>query len=233
MIALLKRTFEQLSRQQDDYSYVAEAIVWLEMRGLPGLESVIDCLPELHACELRRAEPTANETLIKEYDAGNNSLLTTANSVVDAAIAGATNAATFHATVHNCTQQFAIVPELCRYSREGHAALAWWRDEAADVHVVMSTASTPNPDYWQLPGETAKQLDQRTLMLECSTDAELLRANIPEARATISSGDFAERHEFCLLNGIEIDAQHYRLCCEVADKILVESTDASRDGAGE
>jgi len=234
LLALLRRLFEQVSRQQDDYNHVAESIVWLEMRGLPGMASMMGCLPKLHACEIHRVPAAGNEAIVKDYDAGGNSLITTACSMVDAALAAATTSNSFHATVHSCTQQLAIIPELCRYGRQGYSAMAWWRDETdGRVHVAMSTAANANPDYWQLPGEMAEQVSSHTLMLECSTDPDSLHANVPDVSPTFSATQFAEQHQSCLLNGIEIDAEHYRLCCELADKILVESTDVSRGGAGE
>ncbi|MGI9271974.1 MAG: hypothetical protein ACR2QT_09370 [Woeseiaceae bacterium] len=243
LLALFKRVFEQASQQQNDYSYSAEAVVWLELRGLAGVEAAVQALPILQSGRLQRTETRSDDALHAQLDASGCSLLTAASAVGDAAIAATQATSPYFATIENGEQYIAIVPELCRLSQLGRSALAWWPDIENDcVYVVQASDSNPHPVWRQIQIADADKAQEPKLRMAVATDANVLLAKIndtavkeavEDAHVAITVDEFAARFESCMSDGIEIDEQIYRQCCAVADKVLVESTEQSRGGAGE
>jgi len=239
LTSVLKRLFEHLSDVNYDYGAGADAVVWLEVHGFAGISSLESVIEGLLAKSHVPTEIVSGEADNFEINAGGQTLFAIAPVAIDLGISMLSRSSPFRISIENATNPLALIPGIHRVCSLSASIVAWWRDtEGSIFHVVQSGASGEYPQYqrFKLDGDSTHARAHVTVV--CSSEAEDLGELLPDTASlecieSVTASEFIERHAQVLAAGIEIDASSFNSLCEIADQVLVESTDTSRSGAGE
>lgn len=239
LTSVLKRLFEYLSDVNYDYGVCADSVVWLESHGFAGissLESVLECLlAKSHV----PTEIVSGESDHFKINAGGQTLFAIAPVAIDLGISMLARSTSFRISIENATNPLALIPGIHRVCVLSPSMAAWWRaPEEPILHLVQSGAIGEYPQYqrFKLGDDAIHSGDHVTVI--CSSDAEGFGDLLPDTTSfecidCVIASEFAERHARTLAAGIEVETSSFEKLCEVADRVLVESTDISRSGAGE
>lgn len=240
LTSLLKRAFEALGFCQGDYEDAARAIVWLESRGMHGLELAMRDWQRLSKAG-DALEVTASENDVLVLDAHAGSVLTCGRSVVDLATATLEQKGRCRTEIRQCYSRIAIVPALQSFARLGASAIAYWQDHN-HLHVAKIDAQRTHPEYRSMQKKPDNAESATTLNLEChrkpqEIDAILLKlaANDTQVRSDsdLSSADLDARYQAAVRQGIAVNRDLIGKLATIAEAVLVTATERSRRGAGE
>ena len=238
--SLLKRTFEGLGFCQGDYEDAAAAIVWLESRGMHGIEALKSAWPRLARSAGTAVELNASDADTQVVNARGNSALTCGQPAVELAVAHALINDIGKVELQHCHEPHAILPSLCICATRGLNAIAYWQDD--EMHVAMIVADQVSPDYYQLDGRAADNSAAETVTIACSLDGEcigqiasdLVGDDISRLAAKhVSANALDTKYQRSLERGIPIDENLASILGNAAAAVLVEATEQSRHGAGE
>lgn len=239
--SLLKRSFEGLGLCQGDYEEAAAVIVWLEARGMKGLDALKLAWPRLAGNGRIGVELAASDADTQTIDAKGNTALICARSAVELAMARASTGDVGRVELQRCHECQAVLPSLCLCPNRGFAAIAYWRDEHA-LHVAKISGDQRAPDYYWIDAGTPNELAEDSLTIACSQHDErieklassLANGGISRrAEKRIPATELEARFERTVEHGIAIDAELAEKLNEAASAVLVEATEQSRLGAGE
>ena len=174
-----------------------------------------------------------------KINAGGQTLFAIAPVAIDLGISMLARSTSFRISIENATNPLALIPGIHRVCVLSPSMAAWWREpEEPILHLVQSGAIGEYPQYqrFKLGDDAIDSGDHVTVI--CSSDAEGFGDLLPDTTSferidCVIASEFAERHARTLAAGIEVEASSFEKLCEVADRVLVESTDISRSGAGE
>jgi hypothetical protein len=236
----LKRTFEATGFYGCDFDDAARSALWLEARGLPGVATVLNESNVLCADDSSPPELSDSGTGFYRIDGAGLSLFDLAIGATDLAIAATSRFEYGHIEISACSGRQAIIPSVHRCSTYGYAAAAWWFDtRQQQLHVARADGSGVNPDYAVISCEDPPQTE--TVELHCASSLDKLLSIAPDfvnfdaatdAGMLISGSELQARFRESLAHGIDITPDHYRSLCDIADRVLVESNEQSRLGAG-
>ncbi|NNC76853.1 MAG: DUF3726 domain-containing protein [Woeseiaceae bacterium] len=238
--ALLKRSFEGLGYCHAEYEDAAASVLWLEAHGLPGFETVARAWPRLSAGTGTEIQITNRNEPATIVDGGGASLFTAGRALAEFAV-GARPVDDARLECRHVCDRLAILSSMKVFSDNGSAALAYWQDEQS-LHMAIIEAGQPCPDYRI---KSTKDCDKRRLDAlylvhsknrECIHDessALLLKTTEQSAARHMAGSEMSEYRRNRLLNGIEIDSSLRQALIASAERVLVESTEQSRRGAGE
>jgi hypothetical protein len=239
LTSVLKRLFEHLSDVNYDYGVCADSVVWLEAHGFAGIRSLESVLERLLAKSHVPTEIVSGEFDHFEINAGGQTLFAIAPVAVDLGISMLSRSTLFRISIENAANPLALIPGVHRACRLSASMAAWWRDsEESILHLVQGGANGEYPQYQRFKlGDDAIHSRAHVTVI-CSSDAEGLGDLLPDTASferieCVTANEFAERHARTLESGIEIETSSFDNLCEVANRVLVESTDTSRSGAGE
>lgn len=239
--SLLKRSIEAFGYCQGDCEDAAAAVVWLESRGIGGLDAFVSsCLTqdEYGGEPLR---PFAGKTNVQVIDACDRSVFFCGRTAVDLACALATVEKAGRIEIKNCRDRKAILASLqiCA-AREINAVVQWCDDES--VHIALLNARQPGLDYRQIRRTVDHEPSMSSLNVVCSKSrqmidtaaADLAGGDVETALvAKISSTDMQAHYATAVKHGLRVDPNIVRTLTVAADAVLVEATEQSRLGAGE
>ena len=241
LYALLKRACEAHFGRACDYEAIAEQILWLECHGLSGVQLAQSCIEKVHSSDLQAISPligtdTRNKACLNAEGA---SLLCIADLLADFTISRAAADGFCCIELSNVHETPAILPQLTRIRQAGFVAALWVSDESAGTVAwarITPEASLPDLTGW----ENAPQRPQvATLTLVAAQDEKALSHAASAAGAAggawpkpeVTPEMLEQCHNDCLSHGIPVD--DLGLLNEIADRILVETSEASRMGAGD
>jgi len=219
--ALLRRTFEALYGHERDYYDMARTVLWLECHGHDGVGQLIGALPHLENTKL--PEPSLSETASGHYliDGKGHSLLCIGRSICDLAMAYASDNETSRLDIINVVDSKPLIGILTYAASQGFSAMAICEGSLA---IIAGEAQHP----------TLYKNNEDTLSLICSRTEERLNEYVGEGLEVLESCDVQKgAYASSLEHGVQIKKSHYEALNLIANRVLVEATEASRRGAGE
>lgn len=239
--SLLRRSFEGLGFSQADYEDAAAATVWLESHGFEGLDTVHGAWSHLQSRTVENTVISPDCTIRGRYeiDCGGASLLVRGRLMVEFVMAEA-NSGLVQAECHRVRDRLAILPSLVVSAGYGIAALAYWQN-GSDFHVAGIEPGAAYPDYrvFTLPFDSDPST--RSICIVCCSNTQMIddfRDALPQTKIAInalhiSPREMANCREATLMNGLRVEPDYLRTLIVSAERVLVESTEQSRRGAGE
>jgi len=236
---VLKRFFEHLNHFGGDYSESAENVTWLQLHGLRGVRSLLDAWPDLHHITSQPIDCIATNAKESVVNMHNQSMFAVAGSLIDKIVCDRASAGSYTLQLTNCRNRIALVAALaqCRFA-DGSITAYWRAEKHLLLHIVTTSSASQFPRYQlsKLSESDEEQYNVATLI--CSPLQSNGIDTIPEVLAKnvvleIGGTELASRYEQGLQDGIEIDDSEFASICEIADRVLVEATEKSRQGAGE
>ncbi len=219
--ALLRRTFEALYGHERDYYDMARTVLWLECHGHDGVEQLIGVLPHLENAKL--AEPNFSETASGYYliDGKGHSLLCIGRSICDLAMASAAENKVSHVDIINVADSKPLIGILTYAASQGFSVIARCKDSLA---IIKGDAKHP----------ILYKNNDDMLSLICSQAEETLSKYMGEGLEVLVRADTQkETYASSLEHGVQIKPSHYEALTIIANRVLVEASEASRRGAGE
>ena len=220
--ALLIKVFEALFGHRRDYYDMARMVLWLECHGHKGVSQLVESLSVLEDDSL--FEPSLKE-ISKSHlvmDGGGRSLLDLGPSLSDLAIAAAAENGKARVDVENVESAEALLGALPFMARQGFNGVAIG---LTTVSVIAPQIACPN---------LFKGSSEEPLSLICTRDridpSEYLKYENQLFKTNATQTEFFSES---LENGINILGSQVEALKDVASRILVEATEASRRGAGE
>ena len=239
--ALLNRYFEAAFGHSLDFYDAARSILWLETHGASGIDLLLNA-PSAR----RRGAPVISVKAENEFhiDALNANGVAAALAASDLARAKAVQNgyAGVHLRNHDC--QRALIACVAKMSEAKVTAFALWKSsEDPRTHFVLASPENTAPAYYAGLSDRATNLEDGEGVLWCIDNPEeaeeLLRKALGMPIRDCGLEKLTSANE-CQLNydgavdcGVEVSISNYKALCEFADKILVESSEASRRGAGD
>jgi Protein of unknown function (DUF3726). len=222
LLALLTRTFEALFGHERDYYDMAKTVLWLECHGHHGVEQMISALPVLEHDNLAKpalSELSSNHIVI---DGSGRSLICLSQTICDLVMAGAAENRRSRADIINVSDSKPLLGVLNCAATQGFSAIAICREQLAII-----TADVAYPTVYKNNG-----ID--SLSLICAQTDEKLSdyfSQTPDVLVDVST----QKDAFVssLEHGLNIKRVDYNALTMIANRVLVEATEASRQGAGE
>ena len=236
---MLKRFFEHLNHFGGDYSESAENVTWLQLHGLQGVRSLLDAWPDLHDITSQPIAFVAKNAEESVVNLHNQSMFAVAGGLIDKIVCDMASTGSYTLQLTNCRNRIALLAALAQCRFADGSITAYWRDEKhLLLHIVTTSSASQFPRYQlsKLSESAEEQLNVATLI--CSplqnngidTIPVVLTENVV---LDIGGAELASRYEQSLQDGIEIDESEFASICKIADRVLVEATEQSRQGAGE
>ncbi len=220
--ALLTRTFEALYGHERDYYDMARTVLWLECHGHGGVEQLIDALPILEKENLSEPDLTELPSGRIALDGAGHSLLCIGRSVADLAMAYAEENGMAQVDITNVSDSKSLIGNLTYIASQDFSALALCKERHAKM-----TVGDKYPTLYANDGNDI-------VRLICSKTAEALKDSLKDRTAFSDSVDDQEAsYNAGLEQGLNVKSSHYDTLNIVANRVLVEATEASRRGAGE
>jgi hypothetical protein len=187
----------------------AQAVAWLESRGLPGLRLLQEDLPLLEGRFTGLALARSAGGI--EIDAGGISAIAYGSAVIDLARDGS------RLRLHRCRSPLFLLPAAV--AAGGPLQLRWG-------DILCGASLDAGASLWAGDGEA---------LLDCSpTEVEIHPGSAPPAaQPFLDSAELARRYEISLAQGIEVDDELWRRIDAVAARVQVPASTESRlKGAG-
>lgn len=240
--ALIKRAFEGIGYGPGDYEDAAQMVVWLESHGLGGLNELQRGLPYLTKRACTPVTLAYEEASLSVIDGGGNSVLSCGALAVDMAYTKARRFGYGMVQLRNCHNRKLIVERLVNCSLRGMSCVVHWQNGSNPLieHYVSMVDGDSGPTYRQDSIGDCQVGDRQTLNIVCSTNINLCKQLLShqielqsKGTTTVTSEDQTACHAASLENGIEMNKTLLVSLEALLEKILVESTEQSRKGAGE
>lgn len=248
MTSLLKQVFEALGFHVGEHESAAEMLVWAQMHGLRGFPELQQALPRL----VDQDRPPPLELISEEddrvvLDACGGSVLNCADVVMGLACARALSNDLCCVVVHNCHDRKLIIKAVTDCSRGGMCSMAYWRAESSPdtAHLIWLEADVGVdglPNY--TAGEphvkcTIDTSESQSLFFLCSRDAQSwaqrrssILSDDPEPLTIADPEKMGAHYQKAISDGLSIDEDLWRRLQLLARRVLVESSEQSRHGAG-
>ena len=240
LTALLKRVFEGIFNRSCDFEALAHQIVWLERHGLGGMDLLRGCVDHLadHDTASVEMEPTpdGDDVEIICVDAQGSSLLCIADMIADLTISRCAAHGACHIEVTNVHEREAILPQLCRIRNSGfYVGTQSSEDNGDAISFARIVGDTALPELFGWNPSAQGRASGTLSLVAASSKAGLISGlgnrwkEWPAPEITPAILD--DRYQTNLNNGIVVGDLSY--LNKIAERVLVEASDASRQGAGE
>ena len=236
LTASLKKAFEALCFEPGDYYDAADMVVWLETHGFYGFDRLLSTLAYLNTTGPVYADLIQEDKHNFVLDGKGTSILLCGSEAVDLIRAEVIKGKSAGLELINCYNRTFILQRLVKAAQRGFAFIAYWRQLEYCVKIKISPDELL-PHY--STHEFAGKLDPQSLKIFCGASL----ANIEQQYAgELEFGDqidhfsysrMEECYQASLEYGIEIDEALWSMLDELVARVLVESTDRSRAGAGD
>jgi LDH2 family malate/lactate/ureidoglycolate dehydrogenase len=242
LTACLKKAFEGLGFSVGDYEDAAAMVVWSQMHGFNGLQQLQQALPFLSNCPCLHAQLISDTDQQALLDGQQSSVLLCGSQTVRLACAIARQHGSGHVRLDNCHNRKFIIQRLVSAAQLGTALIAYWVDGSTGVKVMIEPYAK-QPEYqehqehqeYSVADITANQ----SLFIFAGSDLASLEQqflsqfNLGAQFRRFSTEAMRDSYQFRLEQGIEIDEQFWSELDNLVARVLVESTDSSRAGAGD
>lgn len=230
--SLLRKAFEGTYAHQFDVEAMAEQIISLQAYGLDGVSRAIEIASD---AQIPQAPPQ-NEPLSKTHcriDGKGASLLTLNDAITDLALAMLSVHSTARLDIRAITDPDLIMASLSRLASEDLFALAIWRQNQNH----FAAFSTPDDKSLRIGPTQIHKAGTIIYLIAASTQDECLDAASritdlsPDDWQTFMSHPYQLEH--FIDHGFEVSSTHYRALNGMAARLLVETSEQSRKGAGD
>jgi hypothetical protein len=214
---MCRKAFEGMGFAAGDCEDAADMVGWLQLQGLDGvgaLEKALDYLQN------EADQPFAlrfEDSALLVIDAMGQSVLRCAATAVELALGKSLHSGHAVLRIHHCHNRLLLLGYLCRAAELGMDVRARWSD-ARQVHIASFDAGNSHPDL---------HIEEQP----CSRDVE------QSITVTFSRPATTARHPVhalaALTQGFAVSDATWQRLKQLAEHVLVESTEASRrHGAG-
>jgi hypothetical protein len=242
LIAALKKSFEGLGFQYGDYLDAANMVAWAQMHGLDGLGQLSLALPFLdkkpHSS--RALEPAPSEFWV--FDVEGDSILLCGSQIVDIACSVARQQSAVCVRVDNCHNRLFVIERLANAAQRGLATMACW-STSRTFEVVAFEVHARYPKVTSFVMDKRDAATRQSLFVFCGLATEdlqvMLESLIPDYWSEFGSGTelngdfFRSAYNAALDGGIDMPTSLWSSFDRLTARVLVESTESSRAGAGE
>ena len=234
--AALRRFFEASGYHVGNFEDAANMVLWLEMLGLSGMNELQLSLAYLEQDSDRSLSKVIYEDLIcATIESHGRSGLNCLAASIDFAEAKAKNSGTFTLHISNCHNRIFILKALIDSAKRGFNIAAKWKNGTGEVaeYFVTLNAGEAYPCFEKRSIETMTTESDHSLTLMISSEFSFARAlsdSLENVR--ITPDQFLERKQQSIDLGLDIDQDVWNRINEIGARVLVESNDSSRAGAG-
>ena len=239
--ALVRRFFEALTGGRGDYATAAKSVCWLELRGLDGIRQLVADKDNYQQEVRPLTDIVSSESTPCPVDLSGRGVFYDGFLVFDTAIGFAMHGAALVYHIDCEGDPRFVLPGLVLCSDAGlFATVCWTNEDGASMSVASITPGSKNPTVSFIADKTSDL--SKKIMLAVSQDAAftqqaLLNTGIDLKTARVQSSitpkEFQERVDASLVNGISVNREDLSILSSIADRVLVESSDQSRKGAGD
>ena len=236
LTACLKKAFEGLGFSVGDYEDAAAMVVWSQMHGLNGLQQLQQALPFLSDCPCLHAKLVSDTDQQALLDGQQSSVLLCGSQTVRLACAIARQHGSGHVRLDNCHNRKFIIQRLVSAAQLGTALIAYWVNGSTGVKVMIEPYAK-QPEYQEY--SAADTAANQSLFIYAGSDLASLEQqfssqfNVAAQVRRFSTEAMHDSYQYRLEQGIEIDQQFWAELDNLVARVLVESTDSSRAGAGD
>lgn len=220
--ALLTRTFEALYGHGRDYHDMAHTALWLELCGHGGVSAVVEILHDVDAKSA--AEPSLKTIKPNHFimDGGGHNVFCLSRSICDLTIALAAQHGVARLDIDNKQNDHVLMGVLHCAARQGFAAMAIYQGRIAQI--------MPNAQYPVI----YQSEETNRLSLICGQNVEDLKPYVRDIGDIVIDMSMQSRaYKASFERGMKIARADYDALTQIANRVLVEATEASRKGAGE
>lgn len=240
LTALLKRVFEGMGYPVGYYEDAAALVKWLQVHGEQGFGELQRALPYVADSQRPALQLLAEESQALLFDCFGRSALNCLPSIVELAQTKVLEQGCVNVKVRNCHNRKFILKLLVDCARQGISALAYWQNGKQPVseHLASIAAGAAYPCYSEaLLADTGNAADAQTLTLLLSTRIDLggqLHGSAAQRSGyrQVSPEQFARAGQGALEGGMDISIELWQQLNQLAEAVLVESSEQSRSGAG-
>ena len=236
LIAVLKKAFEALGFQPGDYYDAADMVVWLQTHGFYGFDRLQTALDYLDTNAPLHADLSREDETNFVLDGKGTSVLLCGSEAVNLLMSKAIGGRAVSLDVVNCFNRSFIMQRLIIATRRHLSYIAYWRQQDYVVKVTVDSGADL-PIYQRF--NQASHLQEQSLRLLAGPSLESIAAEYSEELAlgdevdVFSAADMRQSYKESIEYGIEIDEKLWSALEALSSKILVESTEQSRAGAGD
>ena len=244
LLSLFKQAFEACGLDSGGYESAAEMLVWCEMHGLKAFETITGRVSEFAEPPRPAIEIMSDQPHSITVNAHASSTIVWADLVSDLIFAKASTGNYCAGTILNCHERLLIIRQMVEMTKRHMYGFAYWQPVGKRSHMLQIN-TLPGRDGPELltiktAGQTTGALPPQSMLLVYSRSEIAARKHIAKNYPCLS-GEVTERvtpesmHEHfqqALTEGIEISELLWRELGSQASKLLVESSDESRSGAG-
>lgn len=239
LTSLLKRVFEGMGYPVGYYEDAAALVKWLQVHGELGFGELQRALPYVADSQRPATELLAEESQALLFDCHGRSGLNCLPSIVELAQTKVLEQGCVNVKVRNCHNRKFVLKLLVDCARQGISGLAYWQNGKQPVseHVASIAAGALHPSYSEaLLGDDSVP-DTQTLTLLLSTRIDLLgqlhgSSSQRNGYRQVSPEQFARAGQASLESGMDISIELWQQLNQLAEAVLVESSEQSRSGAG-
>ena len=229
---ILLKVFEGLQFSRGDYEDLARAICWLEFRDYPILEKSLRVaqLPQIKQPRIS-FEDSHSATISVEKCIGfmASALALNLAYVKSKALEGTA----VEVSLLNPTLPTLLIPNLSLISQRGYAAQLVWHEERECIYQVKIEPMALHPQLTTYMGEDlpinwAVHIEVGKALNHYSPPLGILDVQLT------TPDELQDRFNQKIINGLELDDSMWDKLKQLAQNVLVESSDESRNrGAGE
>jgi LDH2 family malate/lactate/ureidoglycolate dehydrogenase len=236
LTASLKKAFEALGFQPGDYYDAADMVVWLETHGFYGFDRLLAVLAYLNTTAPVHAELVQEDVHNFVLDGKGTSVLLCGSEAVDLIRAQVMKGACAGLELTNCYNRTFIIQRLIKAAQRNLAFVAYWRQLDCCVKVSVKPGAVL-PEYQTFT--MLDVIDPQSLIIFCGKSIEAIEDQYAAELEfgtlvdTFSTQEMTDSYRNSVEEGIEIDESLWETLDKLVARVLVESTDSSRAGAGE
>ncbi|WP_309475668.1 DUF3726 domain-containing protein [Pseudomonas sp. B21-032] len=214
---MCRKAFEGMGFAPGDCEDAADMVGWLQLQGLDGLGALAKALDYLQREAHQPFALNVEDSALLVIDAKGQSVLRCAATAVELAVAKAQASGQAVLRIQHCHNRLLLLGYLCRAAELGLGVQARWSD-ARQVHIASFVAGSNRPQLQLQAQPGAVALEQSiTVTFSC-----------PAAPAGPQIGEQAT-----LGQGFSVSPQTWQRLKQLAEQVLVQSSEASRrHGAG-
>ncbi|MDZ3992683.1 DUF3726 domain-containing protein [Pseudomonas sp. Teo4] len=217
---MCRKAFEGMGFAAGDCEDAAELVGWLQLQGLDGIGTLEKALDYLQREADQSFSLSYEDDSLLVIDANGQSVLRCAATAVELALAKALQSGQALLRIRHCHNRVLLLGQLSRAAELGLDVQAHWGD-ARLRHIATFNAGANRPTLHCEEQPCTDDAVEQGISVSFSRPARCVSTTSPaNAQATLAEG-------------FTISEQTWQRLKQLADNILVESTDASRrHGAG-
>jgi len=242
MKSALRRCFEACGYFVGNYEDAANMVLWLEKHGLNGLLELKAAMPYINSDSGKPLSTVIYEDSSSAIiDSQGRSALNCVAAAVDLAHAKALESGIATITVRNCHNRKFVLKAITDCGRRGISAVAYWQNGSSSIseHTAAIKAGERYPAYSEATTALAPNPDDdehQSLTIICSSRIDL-SSSLQHSKGnrhaqSVDSRQIELNKEHAVDMGFDVDEALWNEINEVGNRVLVESSEQSRMGAG-